>query len=40
MTEAIELVIPGRHEVASSESITTGRSYGFRALGPCGLAPE
>ena len=26
-------VIPGRHEGASPESITTTRAYGFRALG-------
>jgi error-prone DNA polymerase len=29
--EEISAVIPGRHEVASPESITTNRDYGFRA---------
>jgi hypothetical protein len=28
---SIEIVIPGRDEVASPESITTARGYGFRA---------
>ena len=31
--EEISAVIPGRHEVASPESITTNRDYGFRARG-------
>ncbi len=35
-----DFVIPGRREAANPESITTGRGYGFRVLGPSGLAPE
>ena len=31
--ELLSPVIPGRHEVASPESITTNRDYGFRARG-------
>jgi hypothetical protein len=36
----MRVVIPGRSEAASPESITTGLGYGFQFLGPSGLAPE
>src|SRR5438552_16792235 len=38
--DSMKLVIPGRGEAASPESITPVCGYGFRALGPSGLAPE